>query len=322
MIPPSTNELFGGTIGDDLDRIEIKVGKIGMNSTEQSRALLSELDSVYEKMNSLPDESRKTLIAQFDAVVTRLRKDASLFLRDLGGAGVLAEARAKLNPESERVWWYLDQYLVDKRRKSLRRTAITAGILAAALVVLGILYEVFLAPDPEVAARYSYQQSAQDSLIYGKPEDALKHIDEGLGIVPGDPTLLILRGVILEKLNRQAEAEQDFSKAGAALSQEEFLLARGQDYLLAGLSEKALVDAEETIKVNPKSVTGYLLRGQVYETTGETQKALADYETAYQIADQSKQYELAALSRTRMAMLVQSMSSQIDLPTFDITPTP
>jgi tetratricopeptide (TPR) repeat protein len=322
MIPPSASELFGGTISDELDRIEIKVGKIGLNTAAQSITLLSELDSAYEKINALPDgETKRALTTQFDAIFAKLQKEASAFIRDAGGMNKIIEARKQVNPPEAHPWWYFDHFLYEKRTALLRRVVITGGVVIIILVVLGVLYNRFLAPDPLVAARYSYEESTRDKIMVGNLADALVDVEKGLAIDPKDPTLLVLKGVILDGLNRGTEAQSSFSKASESLSKEDFFLLRGQAYIMANQTQKAMIDSKEAIKNNPDSVQGYLLLGQVNETIGQSKTALDNYNQAYEIADKLKQYELAAMARTRMAMLMQSMNAQITPPAWMLTPT-
>jgi tetratricopeptide (TPR) repeat protein len=323
MIPPSTSELLGGTISDELDRTEITVGKIGLISSAQALDLLSALDSIYAKINALaPGETKRALTTQLESLLAKLHKEAGHFIRNAGGTTSLREAREKVRPDKEHTWWYLDEFLIEKRKAVLRRITINGGIIIVVLVVLSLLYNRFLAPDPEVAARYGFEQSARDNIMYGNLEEASQDVEKGLAIAPQDSSLLILKGVILESQNQFEEAQKYYTTASKGVSKESFYLIRGQAYIMANLLEKAMADSQEAIKNNPDSVQGYLLIGQVNETIGQFKTALDDYNKAYEIADKLKQYELAALARTRMAMLMQSMNTQITPPAWMLTPTP
>lgn len=325
MIPPSINELLGGTASDDLDRIVIKVGKIGSNSVAQSLEILAALDTVSQKINALPPGvTRRALTTELESILSKLRKEAGQFIRDTGGMNQFRAEREKVQPSKEQDWWYLDQYLQEKRSAALRRMVVTGGIAVLVIAALAILYNRFLAPDPEVAARYGFEQSAQENLMYGSLTQAYDDVEKGLAIAPQDPTLLVLKGVILEASNQAEEAKKIFSVASQQVSPEDFRLLRGQAYIMANQLEKARVDSEEAIRLNPDTIQGYLLLGQVEETTGQFRDALDSYEKAYTNADKRKQYELAALARTRMAMLMQSMNTQITPPGWmqPETPTP
>ena len=209
MRQPTTSELLGGTISDDLDQIEIRVGKIGMNTRDESIEVLENLDAVAEKIKILATSpSQKGVVTQYETILTKLDKEAASFLRDLGGAHVLEALRREKNPPAEHYWWYLDERLTGRRKASVRRTLIISGAVVLGVIILAAVYQFFLAPSPEVAARYGHEQSARDGLMYGNLEDALKEVDGGLSYDPTDPTLLILKGVILEKLGKKMKRRQ------------------------------------------------------------------------------------------------------------------
>lgn len=322
QIPVFDNET--GRLSSELDRLETKVGKIGLNSPEAARSILADMDSVSQRMEALESEaSRKQASAQFAGISGKLRRDAGVFLRDLGGAAALKKAREAANPSEDHWWWYLDAYLAEKRMAALKRSLITFGVIAAALVVLGIVYNRFFAPDPKVAARYGYEQSARDALINGNLDQSMIEIAQGLAISPDDPTLLMLRGVVEEKQGNQAAAQQDYAASQNGFgSQEPFLLARGQAYSMANMQNQALADAQAVLQMDPKSAEAYLLTGQVYESTQRYKDALDSYNKGFDAANASGQTELAAMAKMRMAMVMQVMGAQ-PAPTGGAeTPTP
>ncbi len=309
-------EQYSSTIGDQLDRLEVWAGKIGMNSREQAYALLRGLDDAYRGLQEIENEqSRKVAEAQFGGIVAKMRREAGLMLRDLGGRSALAEERARVQPPGEHTWWYLDEHMDHLRKNALRRLLVTGGIIVVAVAVLAVVYQRFLAPDPQVALRYRYAQSAQDTLIQGDYAKGLAEIEQGLAISPRDPELLTLKGVLLELSGEEAAAKATFTEAAGLFERaEDFYVARGQSYAMANQPEKALADAEEAIRRNPDLAEAYLLSGQAHELLQMFQAALADYDQAYITAEATEKLQLAALARMRMAMLMQSMNIQ-SLPT-------
>jgi len=299
------------TIGDELDRLDVKAGKIGMNSRDQAYGLLTGLDDVYRRMQEITNEqSRKVVETQFLTIVTRMKKESSLMLRDLGGTAALAKARESIQPPKEHIWWYLDEYLTGTRQNALRRGLFTGGIILAALVVLIVLYQAFLAPDPQVTARYSLEQSARDSLMAGELESALEKVEEGLAIAPTDPALTILKGVIQELMGHEAQAQANYAAAFDLFEQPAaFYVTRGQAFATANQPEQALTDAKEAIRLNPALPEAYLLSGQANEMLGQYGVALNDYEQAYSAAEAADQVQLSALARMRTAMLMQLIGS-------------
>jgi Flp pilus assembly protein TadD len=303
--------ILTGSIGSALDRLETLAGRLGMNNREQSIALLDGLDSVYSRMTDLGNTaSHGSLVSQFKGITDRLRTEGRQFIRDIGGVQALQELRALRKPPQEYDWWYVDEFLVDRRKASLRRSGITLGIVVTVLVVLATVYQLFLAPAPEVAARYRHEQTARDQLMAQEYDLALAEINQGLSYAPPDPTLMILKGVILHAKGDLEQAEVVFNEAAQSeLTNEEFLLSRGQSYLLAGMFTEAQVDTAAAIQQNPVSAQAYLLNGQIYEMQKDFQLALENYETSAQLAEQANQPELTALARTRMAFLMQVINN-------------
>lgn len=313
-----------GRLGSDLDRLETKVGKIGLNGPEIARSILADMDSVYERIQAMENEtSRKQAVAQFDGIAGRLRQDTSAFLRDLGGSGVMKKAREAERPSEDHWWWYLDVFLAQNRKGLLRRLLIILGVIAAALVVLALVYNRFFAPDPQFAARYAHEQSARDALINGDLDLSLNEISAGLAAAPNDPTLLALRGVVEEKQGKQEAAIEDFMASQAGFgSKETFLLARGQAYAMASMPTQALADALTVIQMNPNSSEAYLLAGQVHEASQEYREALDFYNKGFDAANATGHTELAAMARMRIAMVMQTMGGR-SLPADGTeTPTP
>lgn len=301
------------TVGEALDRLEVPAGKIGLNTKQQSIDLLKGLDTVYARLQEInPDsQSRRVAETQFESIVAKLETEGSRFLRDIGGAQALQSERQTVNPPREHEWWFLDELVLERQKGSVRRGLKVGGAILGALIVLVLVYNLFLAPDPKVAAVYGHQSSAQEHLMAGNAQSALEEVEQGLQVDPQDATLLITKGIIHDIQGQPDLAEESFAAALAvSASAEEFYVTRGQAYLMAQQMEKALLDAQEAVKANPNSAQAYLLSGQVYETTNRADAALTDYDKAFEAASQGNQPELAALARMRTAMLLQTMGVQ------------
>jgi tetratricopeptide (TPR) repeat protein len=311
-----------GTVSDLLDRLEITAGKAGLITRDQAYSLLNGLDEAYNRLQELEPETQSRMVAetQFESIVAQITREAGQFVRDLGGAAAMQSARERRQPPASHKWWFLDQHVADQRRTALRRAMTIGGIVLVLLIGFIIVYQSFLAPDPQVAAVYSHQQQAQDFLMNGNMDMALEEVNAGLAISPRDPTLLITRGVILEKLGRGDEAQQAFATAEKEIAtREEYLTTRSQAYLMNNQPEKALADAQQASQANPDYAQAYLMAGQAYEILRNYPNAMDTYEKAFTAAEKSEQLELAAITRTRMAMLLQMMNAQ--MPLQEVTPT-
>lgn len=157
----------------------------------------------------------------------------------------------------------------------------------------------------------------------GDFEEAVRSAEAGLEYAPGDPALLIIKGVGEENLGQAGKAAQDYAQAQAGLeTPEEFFLLRGQAYLAANLLDLAERDAEEAVRLNPESAMAYLLAGQIHEVRREFAEAIQYYDTAFETASRNNQPQLEAIARTRTAMVMQMMNMQVTPPVWFETPTP
>lgn len=323
--PVAAQSPFTGTVSEDLDRLDVLAGKIGMNSAEQAFSLLHGLDAMDARIKMLEpgSQSRFQVETQFNAIVAVLRTEAGRFVRDLGGVQALVREREKTNPPEDHRWWYLDRVILEKSRASLRRAMIISGIILAVFAVVVIAYKTFLAPDPIAVEVYSREQNAKEAIANKDLTTALNEVNQGLQASPHDPILLIMKGVLLENAGENSQAAQSFEQAKQAIpSQEDFYVERGQDYSLLNQTDKALGDVQSALNLNPNSATAYLLAGQIHETLQKYQEAIDDYNKAFAAAEKSQKTELAALARTRLAMLLQVMHTQLTLPAGEQTPTP
>ncbi len=310
-------------LNDILDQIERNLGKLGEGMGVDPKEILAEMDeaSLRLKRAATQDHPPKSEEAQFDYIGKSLQKYAGLFLKIIGGPGALSKLRAKHNPPAENWWWFIDQWLEQKRSASIRKAVTTTGIVVVILVALIIAYQRFLAPDKVTQLKYDSIGSAQQSMASGDYATALNQINLALASSPNDTDLLIYKGVLLTKLNQQAEADQVFAQAEKILNNHEALLGtRTLDYLQAGDPKSSKASAQELIAYNPKSAEGYFYLAKSEELLGEQNQALNDYNQAFTLADAQGKSELAATIKISMAMMMQSMNSQ--LPTFELaTPT-
>jgi tetratricopeptide (TPR) repeat protein len=265
---------------------------------DQASAIMHELE-LDEKLP--PEEA-----ARFETIGAQLRSKAGLFLRAIGGGQRLESFRRAHHPEPERWWWSLDLWLAGEKRQQGKRLLISALVVVAVLAVLGVLYQVFLAPSPQEAARLQFEAASDRLIMEGNVAGALQEIENALALAPTDPILLVRKGVLLGVLGRAAEAGEVFAQAEAAsVSRKEFLLTRGQDWLAVGNFDAAAADAQAALEEDAESPEAYLLLGQVYELTEKFAEAIESYEKASSLADAQNRPDLTALARVRLAYMMQ-----------------
>lgn len=282
-----------------------------MIGADEALSILYSLDDLYPRIQAMATEnSRKIIEGQLEGILARVDKEAGQLIRDTGGAQRYEEARREAQPPAEHWWWYLDQRIAEKRKRSLRRSLTVLAGIVLVITVLGLVYQFFLAPAPEVAARYRHEQNARDLLLNGDPAQALEEVNEGLTYGEEDPQLLVLKGVIYESQGQTGEAEMAYAQAEKGFtSRVDFLVQRGQDYALTNQLEKALKDGQEAVSISPDEASGYLLVGQALEMLERYPEAIDAYEKGFEVAEATNEPEIAAFARVRIAMLVQSMGA-------------
>ncbi len=298
---------------DQLSELEARVGRLGYGLGKEALTIPSLFDVVSATLVSFQSEgqSMRAEEARLEAVSAQLRRKATVFLREIGGTGVLRDVRRARPPDPANWWWFLDQLVSYRRRARLRRLSLLAAGLIAILLLLFAVYQRFLAPDPATRERLKHQQAAESLALAGDMAGALSEVEQALVFAPEDPDLLILKGSLQQALGQRAAAEETFVVAEAALADREaYLLARGRAYLLLGQTLAALDDAEAVVALNPQSAAGYMLLGRSQEFLEDYPEAIAAYEQAATLADAQGNFQLAGTARVSMGMLMQRLQAR------------
>jgi len=294
---------------DLLAQLEAKIARLGRDKGPEAQAVLELFDAVAARLAGLHagGQALRAEEARWEAASAAFRRKAGTFLRALGGLGALAEARRVRQPEPDAWWWFIDRWLIEKRRVQLRRLALGAAVVVALLALLGILYNRFLAPDPATRERLRHEQAADSLMMDSDLTGALGEVEQALGYAPGDAGLLALKGVLQQKLGQFAAQETFAAAEKAAGSREAFLIIRAQMYMRAAYGQAMLADAQEVIAANPESAPGYLLFGQANELLGNREDAITAYEKSGRLADAQNNPQLAAIARMNLATLLQQI---------------
>ena len=103
-----------------LDFIEADLGKLSAGVKINPIEILLALDLAKIRIDKSLEQGNevKAEAAQFDYLVMNLQKQGKLFIRELGGEKRLEELRQQYQPASDRIWWFLDEYLA-KRQKAV-----------------------------------------------------------------------------------------------------------------------------------------------------------------------------------------------------------
>ncbi|UCC85722.1 MAG: tetratricopeptide repeat protein [Anaerolineales bacterium] len=293
-----------------LNELEARTGRLGHGLGREALTIPLVFDTVSTALISFQAEghSMRAEVARVEAVSAALKRKAPVFLREIGGAGDLEQARRLHHPDPANWWWFLDQLVVDRRQARLTWWLRLAAVSVAILLLLIALYQWLLAPDPATREQIRHQQAAERLASEGDFQGALREVEQALAITPENPHLIIFRGGLQKKLGQQTQAEETFAVAETAFGDlESFLLARGEMYLLLNQAVDAVDDAQAVIARNPDSAAGYMLLGRSYQWLEDYPAAIAAYQQAATLADNQGNFQLAGTARVSAGILEQRL---------------
>lgn len=306
-IPPTRAAKFRET----LKALETRVAKLAETRPEAALEILPLFDQIMQDINDLQElgMNLSSEMGQYETILAQFKKKRALFIRRIGGSEVLEDARVKHQPSEEHWWWYVDQSLSLENRQRTIRWLRTVGIAALALLILTLLYQKFLAPDPAVRASYGHSQRAENALISGDFETALLEVQNAVALTPDQPELYVIQGVIQQNLDQSEEAQQSFDTARQKYGANDlFYNERAMLYLMMGDIQLAMEDAQAALETNPESAFSYLYLAQAYELQGNIPKAIENYEKADEIAQKTGNAQLQAIIRVSLSNAYQTIS--------------
>jgi tetratricopeptide (TPR) repeat protein len=312
--PRNLTSITGERVGDQLERLEVLLGKLGMGlGPDEALEIPVLMDQVYLYIQQTDPENQggKSASAQFDTFSQTYKKHLAVFLREVGDPAKLEAARIAANPPVEHWWWWPEEALAAQRRNSVKQGLRTLAIVVGILAVLVIVYQLFLQPDPKVIAAMNAQRDAEMLAQTSKDyPGAVARIDQGLTQSPGNSDLLVLKGALLTLIgDREKEANALFDEAEKQLGNREMmLLMKAQNYSILGKPDLSQSTAMEAIGLNPQSAQGYLILGQALEDQRDTTGAYAAYEKASTLGMENNDPTVTAQARMKMGMLMQSMN--------------
>ena len=292
-----------------LSSLEQRRPQIKSFETEQAQRFLLDLDRLDALFRQLeaadldlfPERGR------FQSLQSWLQKRAGPLLKALGGPAALKAQRPTPAPPPEKWWWYVDEWVAAQQQHLLRRVALIGVIILALVGGLVVLFQTVLAPSPEVAARLEAENNAYQAIDNGDYRQALAFVEQGLVKVPGNPDLLLLKGVVAEILGEDAAAAASFDQAQTNLNNSfNFYLARSQLQLRLGQFAKAEHDARTVLELDAKSARAWFLLGQALEFQNKPVEAGTAYQHASELGLASDDSEVVVLARMALGRLASS----------------
>ncbi len=288
-----------------LEERQVKLAKMG---STQALEVLRDLDQVNDLFNTLLETDINLLSEEgrFETIQSRIRRNAPVFLRNVGGAKALSQYRPPDTNHREQWWWYIDQIVAQRRARQRQRYLIIIAIL---LIIFGGTYlalTTIFAPSPEVIARVEAENQADQSVLEQEYDIALSYIQEGLVKVPNDTGLLIYQGVLAGVLSNTQLSEMSFNQAQAQTQTRplDFFLVRSQLQLRVSRFDLAEQDARLVIEQDDANARGWLLLAQSLQSQDKIAEAISAYQTASDLAFEQGESEIVVLARFALSQLI------------------
>jgi tetratricopeptide (TPR) repeat protein len=235
----------------------------------------------------------------------KIDRYASRLLREMGGPSVLAKARGERQPPSHRWWWYLDQRLTDRIRRSVRRAVIT--VVAIVVVVGGalLLADRLWGLSPEEKEARALVMEGERMISEGELEEAIETYEKALSLTPDDAEVLLYLGMLYQETGQQERAEETYAEARRAIGDDvEFHVSLAQVYVITGQAERVIEAANEALALDEESARAYYVRATGYEIQGELRLALEDLDRAAELSREVND-TLYVMAKTRYANLLE-----------------
>jgi len=276
------------------------------DDSPQTVQLLRRLDRIEEGLQELASRGADLRVerTRFESLLQQVRRRRRRIVRSSGGA--IGSARAQVQPDQSRWWWFLDRTVARERRHAWRRRiGITAAVVAL-LTTAWLGYQKFLAPPPEIRQAYRHIESGKAAADAGNLAAAMSEFDLARDLTPSDPEPWLWGGALCERLPDCADSETLFRNARSLYATDfDFFLNRGRVYLACGQPDIASADVETAIELNPDSGWGYYLRAAVHVRTSDYRAALDDLQRAADLAERSGDSRLHGMAVTQRAHLVR-----------------
>ena len=284
------------------------------------REAAAELYSGMDRLAELWPVIRETGVdvrgewTRWESLQAQFKMRGTKVLAAWGGSQALEKARAAATPDKSHWWWWLDELVAQKRRSRLLKTA---GMLVAVVAVAAIgllLFNRLFPVDQRVREAYTSRTNSEAAIITGDYAQAIDSMKQAVAILPEDPSLHIMYGVLADLKGDSIAAAKAWDTARALLqgNDSEFLVQRGMAYGQTNQFEKSVQDELAAIALDPNSARAYLYLGAAYEGQNKITEAIDAFTKASDLSSATDP-ELTVMARTRMASLLQK--SPFSLPT-------
>ena len=281
---------------------------VKLSGREAAAELFSGLDRLAELWPAVQESGVDVRgeWTRWESLQSQLETRGTKVLAAWGGSQALGSARTAATPDTSHWWWWLDELVAQKRRSRLLKTAGTVAVVIA-VVAAGLLLVNRLFPvDVRVREAYTLRTNAEAAIITGDYEQAINSMKQAVTVLPEDPSMQIMYGVLADLSGDTVTADRAWDTARGLLEGDdgEFLVQRGMAYGQTNQFDKSIEDELAAIALDPNSAKAYLYLGAAYEGQNKITEALDAFTKASDLSSETNP-ELTVMARTRMASLLQ-----------------
>jgi len=162
-----------------------------------------------------------------------------------------------------------------------------------------VMVKVIPRPKPSVI----YQGEAERLYEEGKLDEAIEIYKKAFSLDPEDSSILLMLGMIYEDKGMLQMRNHYFEEAGLLFPKRiDFYNSRGMTYLQQGKLDKAALDAEKALEIDPNSALSHFLQGNIYEAEDKIAEAISEYQI---VSDLDQDPQLTVMARFKMGMMMQ-----------------
>lgn len=298
-----------------LDRADNLIVKPNRENVLDLLLQMDEIERLLERLE-LGGLDLRSERGRFESLQRKVSNRADDVVRAAGGPAGLVRLREN-HATDDHFWWYLDEAVLEKRRRQfgrlMRSLLVLAGILAGVWVLLTYVFP----PDPDVLLASDAVASMQDLAVEESWEEGLTLARETRSqMSKGDVELLLWEAVLAEKVGQQAQADEALAQARLLLEPDQdalFWATLGNVRLTVGDLAGAQADGERALAADENEPQGYFLLGAVAERGGDVGAAIDYFQQTFDLAIDSNP-QLAVIAKVRQGTLIQQAPVLTDTP--------
>jgi len=275
--------------------------------------LLAERDQVEAGLAALEGAGldvrpERTRLAFVDGKIEQYSRK---LIREMGGAGVLERAREERQAPADHWWWFLDVRLAERRRKSVRRTLVTVGVIVVLAIGVLALADHLWGMSPAEKQAYSLKTDAERLIGDGDIDAAISTYQQVIELTPEDAEAWLYLGMLYRETGQTEAADEAFEKAVELMGHDEveFYVNLAQAYVIYGDPQRVVESANAALELDDQNARAYYVRATGYELQNQLRLALEDLDRSAELSSGVND-TLYVMAKTRYANLLERAAAQ------------